>query len=59
MTDDNTRDDAHDAGGRAHTGTDEGHPAGDHPRSDRETGGPSSEPDAEASEAVEDKPTAA
>lgn len=31
-----------DTGGRAHTGLDEGHPAGDGPRSDRDVGGPTS-----------------
>ena len=36
-----------DTGGRAHTGTDEPHPAGDGPRSDREVGGPVAEEDAE------------
>ncbi|WP_205699047.1 hypothetical protein [Conexibacter sp. SYSU D00693] len=35
-----------DAGGRAHTGTDEGHPAGDGPRSAREVGGPKAAEDA-------------
>jgi hypothetical protein len=39
--------DAHDAGGRAHTGLDEGHPAGDGPRSDRDVGGPTAAEDAE------------
>ncbi|HVL96666.1 MAG TPA: hypothetical protein VM266_12470 [Solirubrobacteraceae bacterium] len=46
MSDDNTTDVGQDSGGRAHTGLDEGHPAGDGPRSDREVGGPSAGPDA-------------
>ncbi len=36
-----------DAGGKAHTSSQEGHPAGDGPRSDREVGGPVAEEDAE------------
>ncbi len=36
-----------DAGGRAHTSSTEGHPAGDGPRTDRDTGGPTAAPDAE------------
>lgn len=44
-----------DAGGRAHTGTDEAHPAGDGPRSDREVGGPVAE---EGAEDVTGKPGA-
>ena len=36
-----------DAGGKAHTSSTEGHPAGDGPRSDREVGGPVAEEDAE------------
>jgi hypothetical protein len=32
-----------DAGGRAHTSLDEGHPAGDGERTDREVGGPVSQ----------------
>ncbi len=32
-----------DAGGKAHTSSEEGHPAGDGPRTDREVGGPVSE----------------
>ena len=32
-----------DAGGKAHTGLDEPHPAGDGERSDREVGGPAPE----------------
>jgi hypothetical protein len=35
-----TTDQGSDAGGRAHTGTDEPHPAGDGPRTDRDVGGP-------------------
>ncbi len=38
-----------DAGGKAHTSSTEGHPAGDGPRSDREVGGPVAEEDAEES----------
>lgn len=38
-----------DAGGKAHTGLDEGHPAGDGARSDREVGGPVAEEGAETS----------
>ncbi len=38
-----------DAGGRAHTSSSEGHPAGDGARSDREVGGPVAEEDAEES----------
>ena len=36
----------HDTGGRAHTGQDEGHPAGDGERSDRDVGGPRAAEDA-------------
>ena len=36
-----------DAGGKAHTSSTEGHPAGDGPRTDREVGGPVAEEDAE------------
>jgi hypothetical protein len=36
-----------DAGGKAHTSSTEGHPAGDGARSDREVGGPVAEEDAE------------
>ena len=36
-----------DAGGRAHTSSTEGHPAGDGARSDRDVGGPVAEDDAE------------
>ena len=36
-----------DAGGKAHTTSTEGHPAGDGARSDREVGGPVAEDDAE------------
>ncbi|HEX8123362.1 MAG TPA: hypothetical protein VF549_19065 [Solirubrobacteraceae bacterium] len=36
-----------DAGGRAHTSSDEGHPAGDGARTDRDVGGPVAEDDAE------------
>ena len=38
-----------DAGGKAHTTSTEGHPAGDGPRSDREVGGPVAEEGAEES----------
>jgi hypothetical protein len=38
-----------DAGGKAHTSTTEGHPAGDGARSDREVGGPVAEEGAEES----------
>ena len=38
-----------DAGGKAHTTSSEGHPAGDGARSDREVGGPVAEEDAEES----------
>ena len=38
-----------DAGGRAHTSSEEGHPAGDGPRTDRDVGGPTAEEDAEES----------
>ena len=38
-----------DAGGRAHTSSDEGHPAGDGARTDRDVGGPVAEDDAEES----------
>ena len=44
------RDDANvDAGGKAHTSSDEGHPAGDGARTDRDVGGPVSEDAAESS----------
>jgi hypothetical protein len=43
MTEEHTTDIGQDAGGKAHTELDEQHPAGDGPRSDRETGGPTSE----------------
>ena len=36
-----------DAGGRAHTSSDEGHPAGDGARSDRDVGGPVADEGAE------------
>ncbi len=36
-----------DAGGKAHTSSTEGHPAGDGARSDRDVGGPVAEEDAE------------
>ncbi len=55
MTDDTQRQDIEsdeanvDAGGKAHTSSDEGHPAGDGARSDREVGGPVAEDDAEES----------
>ena len=42
MSDEHTTDEGQDSGGRAHTGLDEPHPAGDGPRSDREVGGPTS-----------------
>jgi hypothetical protein len=38
-----------DAGGKAHTSTKEGHPAGDGARSDRDVGGPVAEDGAEES----------
>jgi hypothetical protein len=38
---------AHDAGGRAHAGQDEGHPAGNDGRSARDVGGPRAAEDAE------------
>ena len=38
-----------DAGGKAHTSSDEPHPAGDGPRTDREVGGPVAEEGAEES----------
>ena len=38
---------AADAGGKAHTSSTEGHPAGDGPRSDRDVGGPVAAEDAE------------
>ncbi len=37
-----------DAGGKAHTKTTEGHPAGDDERTDREVGGPSTGDDGDA-----------
>jgi hypothetical protein len=37
----------------AHTGTDEPHPAGDGPRSDRDVGGPTGEPDSEQGDVIE------
>ena len=55
MSDEFTRDDGQDAGGRAHTGTDEPPPAGDHPRSDRDTGGPTSADDAEPADTAEER----
>ena len=36
-----------DAGGKAHTSSSEGHPAGDGARSDRDVGGPVADEDAE------------
>ena len=39
-----------DAGGKAHTTSTEGHPAGDGPRTDREVGGPVSEDQADDSD---------
>jgi hypothetical protein len=43
MTEEHVSDKANaDAGGRAHTGLDEEHPAGEGPRSDRDVGGPTS-----------------
>lgn len=42
-----------DTGGLAHTSPDEGHPAGDGPRSDRDVGGPTPAEDAEASTGTE------
>jgi hypothetical protein len=41
---------AHDAGGKAHTGQDEGHPAGNDGRSTRDVGGPRAAEDAERHE---------
>ena len=38
-----------DAGGKAHTSSDEPHPAGDGARTDRDVGGPVAEDDAEES----------
>ena len=38
-----------DAGGKAHTSSSEGHPAGNEERSDREVGGPKAADDAEES----------
>src|SRR3954451_17630790 len=38
--DEHTTDTGQDAGGKAHTGLDEEHPAGDGPRTDRDVGGP-------------------
>ena len=54
MTDDTKTDvesDAQnvDAGGKAHTSSTEGHPAGDGARTDRDVGGPVAEDDAEES----------
>jgi hypothetical protein len=41
MSEEHVSDEANvDAGGRAHTGLDEDHPAGDGPRSERDVGGP-------------------
>ncbi|HEU4973969.1 MAG TPA: hypothetical protein VFT50_02675 [Baekduia sp.] len=42
-----------DAGGKAHTRLDEGHPAGEGPRTDREVGGPTPAEDAETSTGTE------
>jgi len=42
--------DGADSGGRAHTSTQEGHPAGDGERSDREVGGPKAADDAPAAD---------
>ena len=36
-----------DAGGKAHTSSEEGHPAGDGPRTDRDVGGPVADENAE------------
>ena len=53
MTDENESPDVEsdagnmDAGGKAHTSSTEGHPAGDGARSDRDVGGPVAEEDAE------------
>ena len=51
MADENVESDQAnvDAGGKAHTSTTEGHPAGDGARSDREVGGPVAEEGAEES----------
>ena len=51
MSEDHTTDIGQDAGGKAHTELDEDHPAGDGPRSGRETGGPTS-----AEQEPEDQP---
>jgi hypothetical protein len=45
-----TRDDGQDTPSRAHTPLGEEHPAGEEPRSDRDVGGPTGDPDAEPSE---------
>jgi hypothetical protein len=42
-----------DSGGAAHTSADQGHPAGDGPRSDRDVGGPTPAEDAETSSGTE------
>ena len=53
MTDDSQSPDVEsdaanvDAGGKAHTSSTEGHPAGDGARTDRDVGGPVAEEDAE------------
>ena len=51
-----------DSGGLAHTTPEEGHPAGDGPRTDRDVGGPTPANDAEGSDGTEggvkgDRPT--
>jgi hypothetical protein len=43
-----TRDDAQDTPSDAHTPLDEEHPAGEGPRSDRDVGGPTAEPETES-----------
>lgn len=45
MTEEHTTDTGQDTGGKAHTGLDEDHPAGDGERSDRDVGGPTSADD--------------
>ena len=55
-------DETQDTGGSPHTTPEEGHPAGDGPRSDRDIGGPTPAEGAEGSDGTEggvkgDKPT--
>ena len=42
-----TREDGADTPSEAHTGLDEPHPVGEGPRSDRDVGGPTADPEAE------------